>query len=263
LRRWRFLAVAGVLAALGRGVAYYFYRPAGVGAGRIARLRAYLAEPGAHEDWQITAGERCAGAPFILPTDGYLGFGYGDGFRPGRRHQGFDIFGPARLGETPVVAAYAGYLTRLPEWKSTVIIRIPSDPLEPGRQIWTYDTHMADANGSDYISEAFPPGTVEQYVAEGTLLGYQGNYSGNPGDPVGMHLHFSIVKDDGQGRFLNELQIENTLDPSPYLGLAGGVEDDWAEPVMCAGGEQQLEMSTMKPREAARAKWIGTGRETA
>ena len=34
-----------------------------------------------------------------------------------------------------------------------------------------------------------------------------------------MHLHFSIVRDDGEGRFLNELQIGNTLDPSPYLGI--------------------------------------------
>jgi len=34
-----------------------------------------------------------------------------------------------------------------------------------------------------------------------------------------FHLHFSIVKDDGNGQFLNELKIQNTLDPSPYLGL--------------------------------------------
>lgn len=46
-----------------------------------------------------------------------------------------------------------------------------------------------------------------------------------------MHLHFSIVKDDGNGRFLNELRIENTLDPSPYLRLLGGAGDDWTEPV--------------------------------
>jgi murein DD-endopeptidase MepM/ murein hydrolase activator NlpD len=56
-------------------------------------------------------------------------------------------------------------------------------------------------------------------VEAGTLLGYQGNFSGTPGSPVGVHLHFSIVKDDGKGSFLNELEIRNTLDPSPYLGL--------------------------------------------
>jgi hypothetical protein len=28
------------------------------------------------------------------------------------------------------------------------------------------------------------------------------------------------VKDDGQGSFRNELEIDNTLDPSPYLGIS-------------------------------------------
>jgi hypothetical protein len=208
----------------------------------MARLRTYLADPAAHADWQIVAGERCGDAPFILPTTGYLGFGYGDAWRPGHsaarsassRHQGFDLFGPTGLGETAVIAAYSGYLTRLPGWKSSVILRIPRDPLEPGRQIWAYYTHMADSKGDSFISMDFPPGTSERYVEAGTLLGYQGNYSGDPGHPVGMHLHFSIVKDDGRGRFLNELRIENTLDPSPYLGLKGNVNDDWREPVKCS-----------------------------
>ncbi len=53
----------------------------------------------------------------------------------------------------------------------------------------------------------------------GTLLGYQGNFSGAPGNPTGVHLHFSIVRDDGASQYLNELDIENTYDPSPYLGL--------------------------------------------
>jgi hypothetical protein len=118
-----------------------------------------------------------------------------------------------------VIAAYPGYLTRLPDWKSTVILRIPSDPLNPGHPIWTYYTHMADKNGSSYISPEFPPGTSEVFVEEGTFLGYQGDFSGDPNNPVGVHLHFSIVKDDGQGSFRNELEIGNTLDPSPYLGL--------------------------------------------
>jgi hypothetical protein len=78
---------------------------------------------------------------------------------------------------------------------------------------------MADRDGRSYIAEAFPPGTTEVYVDEGTLLGYQGNYSGDPNNPTGVHLHFSIVKDDGNGNYLNELDIKNTLDPSAYLGL--------------------------------------------
>lgn len=227
------VVAVGVLAAL----VYFFGRPVVNAAERISRLRAYLNDPAAYADWQIEVGERCPGAPFLLPTTGYLGFGYGDSWRTGQRHQGFDIFGPTGLGQTPVIAAYNGYLTRLPEWRSTVIIRVPEDPLQPTRQIWTYYTHLANPQGNDFISDDFPPGTSEQFVTAGTLLGYQGNYSGNPSNPVGMHLHFSIVKDDGGGQFLNELVMANTLDPSPYLGLAGSASDDWTEPAKCAGGE--------------------------
>jgi len=62
-------------------------------------------------------------------------------------------------------------------------------------------------------------GTEDFPVKQGQLLGYQGNYSGYPGSPTGIHLHISIVKDDGEGDYLNELHIENTLDPSPYFGM--------------------------------------------
>jgi len=68
-------------------------------------------------------------------------------------------------------------------------------------------------------SRYFPAGTSEKYLEAGTLLGYQGDYSGDPNNPVGIHLHFSVVKDDGSGHFKNELDINNTYDPSPYLGL--------------------------------------------
>lgn len=200
---------------------------------RVPLVRAWLQNPGANPDWAITAGERCNEAPFLLPTDGFIGFLWGDSFRPGHSHQGVDIFGGGELNQTPVIAAYPGYLTRLPEWKSTLIIRIPDDPFQYGRQIWTYYTHMADANGNSYISSQFPPGTHEVYVEAGTLLGYQGNFSGDPNNPVGIHLHFSIVKDDGQGDFLNELEIDNTLDPSPYLGLPVDARRNGGEIPVC------------------------------
>jgi len=191
-------------------------------AARMARVRSFWSDPQAHLDWTIQVGERCGTAPFLMPTTGLVGFLWGDSFRPGHRHQGLDIFGisgPNGLGETPVVAAYDGYLTRLPEWRSAVILRIPQDPLQPGRQIWIYYTHMADPEGHSFIEQAYPPGTTEEFVAAGTLLGYQGNYSADPNNPTGMHLHFSIVRDDGRDQFLNELKIENTVDPSPYLGF--------------------------------------------
>jgi hypothetical protein len=107
---------------------------------RLVRLRQWFDDPAAHPEWSVQAGGRCGEAPFLLPTDGYIGFTWGDSFRPGHSHQGIDIFGGQEPGQTPVVAAYSGYLTRLPEWKSSLIIRVPSDPLAPGRQIWLYYT---------------------------------------------------------------------------------------------------------------------------
>ncbi len=186
---------------------------------RTRRLLAWLRHPERHPSWYQSGGERCQDAPFMFPTDGYIGFVWRDSFRPGHIHQGIDIFSREDPGITPVQTAYPGYVSRLEDWTSSLIIRIPRDPLQPGRQIWTYYTHMADAQGHSYISSRFPPGTRDVYVNQGTLLGYQGNYSGNPDSPVGTHLHFSIVKDDGQGNFRNELQITNTLDPSPYFGM--------------------------------------------
>ncbi|MCI0520863.1 MAG: M23 family metallopeptidase [Chloroflexi bacterium] len=214
--RW-LIAIAFVAAAAG---GYFWFRRSGAGTARSARLLTWLRDAEARPEWAMHAGERCGEAPFLFPSDGLVGFLWGDSFRPGHRHQGLDIFGGGGLNQTPVVAAYAGYLSRLPDWKSSLIIRIPQDPLDPSRQIWTYYTHLADEDGNSYIAVDFPPGTSEVYVEAGRLLGYQGNYSGDPFNPTGIHLHFSIVKDDGEGRFLNELEIENTLDPSPYFGLA-------------------------------------------
>lgn len=210
----------GLLLSLGLFLGYWVYRSYAGSLSRSRRLIQWLQYPQVHAEWAVSAGERCAQAPFLMPTSGYIGYLWGDSFRLGHRHQGIDIFGGTAVGETQVIAAYAGYLTRLPHWKSSLIIRVPQDPLVPQRQIWTYYTHMADEEGRSLIQARFPPGTTEQYVSAGTLLGYQGNFSGNPLNPVGVHLHFSIILDDGQGNFRNELVFENTIDPSPYLGLA-------------------------------------------
>jgi len=186
---------------------------------RAVQLFAWLRDPAAQQGAVIAAGSRCGNAPFVFPTTGVVGFLWDDSFQLGHRHQGIDIFAGTPVDVTPVVAAYPGFLTRLPDWKSSVIIRVPSDPLQPTRQIWVYYTHMADASGNSFISADFPPGTSEKPVQAGTLLGRQGDYSGDPNNPVGVHLHLSIVKDEA-GHFMNELDINNTYDPSPYLGLA-------------------------------------------
>jgi murein DD-endopeptidase MepM/ murein hydrolase activator NlpD len=210
----RFLLSSGIVLVI---VAGYFLIRQPVNPGRNFRVIEWIRNPSAHSNWAVKPGERCGSAHFVMPTGGYIGFLWGDSFRPGHAHSGLDIFGGTSQGQTAVVAAYDGYLTRLPDWKSSLIIRIPSDPLQPDRQIWTYYTHMADPQGVSLISADFPPGTYERFVRAGDFLGWQGNYSGNPNRPTGVHLHFSIVRDDGSGNFLNELEIDNTLDPSPYF----------------------------------------------
>jgi len=167
--------------------------------------------------------DACPDAPFILPADGFIGLLYADPRGPysnSHPHQGIDIFSNTDPGLTPVYAAYDGYITRETSWKSTLIQRVPNDPLHPEQQIWLYYTHMADRDGNDFIEDAFAPGTRELFVEQGTLLGYTGDYNGNSPRTVWTHLHFSIVRDDGNGRYTNELELTNTLDPSPYLGMA-------------------------------------------
>jgi hypothetical protein len=178
-------------------------------------------DPQTREALIVRQRESCPGAAFVLPADGFIGLLYGDPrgqYSAAKPHLGIDIFSDSDPGVTPVYAAYDGYITREPTWKSTLIQRIPQDPVQPGRQIWLYYTHMADRQGNDFIEASFPPGTNEFFVRQGTLLGYTGDYNGDALRTVWVHLHFSVVLDDGAGNYANELDFENTIDPSPYFG---------------------------------------------
>jgi hypothetical protein len=208
-----------LLVAVVTAAGYFYFAYFRRGSARTLQTFAFFRDPTSISEWMMTAGTRCGDAPFIFPTDGFAGFIWDDSFRPGHHHQGIDIFSGTEPGVTRVVAAYPGYLTRLPDWKSSIIVRVPEDPLQPGRQIWLYYTHLAHQDGTSYISSEFPAGTSEVYIEAGTLLGYQGNYSGDPNNPTGVHLHFSIVQDDPNGNFRNELQIKNTYDPSNYFNM--------------------------------------------
>ena len=233
----KFRLVFAVLFILAIVVGFLVYRWFSSGGMRAARVLAYKSDPSTRPDYEVNIGERCGEAPFIIPTSGAIVYIWDDSFRSGHRHQGIDTFGGEGINQTPVVAAYPGYLTRLSDWKSSVIIRIPEDPLQPGRQIWTYYTHMADKDGNSFVALDFPPGTQDVYVEAGTLLGYQGNFSGDPFNPTGTHLHFSIVLDDKRGEFRNELEIQNTLDPSPYLGLPLNANQNKTEIPQCTKSE--------------------------
>ncbi len=180
--------------------------------------------------------EACDGAPFILPADGFIGLLYADPRGPYsllKPHQGIDIFSEGTGGKTAVYAAYDGYVTRQSDWISTLIMRVPQDPLAPDEQIWLYYTHMADRDGNDFIEPAFAPGTTDFFVEQGTLLGYTGDYNGSSARTVWVHLHFSIVKDDGNGRYLNELDFDNTKDPSPYFRMNMNYREQEASGQVC------------------------------
>ena len=224
----RFLKVAIVLLVTAGALFSFFYVVSAasflLGPNGDRFLLWALGDEADRESLIITQHKACPGAPFILPAEGFVGLPYASAGGPYSRanpHQGIDIFSPDRdvPGLIPVVAAYDGYVTREDDWRSTLIQRVPDNPLLPGRQIWLYYTHMADPNGNDFIVDLFPPGSREMFVEQGTLLGYTGNYNGNSPRDIWVHLHFSIVKDNGSGRYLNELEFENTLDPSPYLGM--------------------------------------------
>jgi hypothetical protein len=214
--KWTLAAIVTVLilALLLIGASYLRLRDLG-----FIEFTKYQQNPDGGSLPVATGLAQCQAVPFISPTTGWIGILYGDSILATRQHSGLDIFGPEGNGVTPVYAVYDGYLTRLPEWTSAVIIRHPQDPLVPDRQIWTYYTHMAGENGNSYIVDQIPPGTFELPVKQGTLLGYQGDYNGGSLRRIATHLHFSLVLDDGNGQFLNETNIANTIDPSPYLGM--------------------------------------------
>lgn len=202
---------------------------------QLARLGVWFNNPAARTDWTVLSGVRChPDAPMLMPTAGYIGFGWDDSFRPGHRHSGYDIFTPdGDVNRTPIIAAYDGYLTREADWRSSVILRHPDFPvLVPGEQIWTYYTHMASADGTQsFIAPQFPPDTHEIFVPAGTVLGYQGDWSGDPANPVGIHLHFSVVKSTATGGYANETDITNTYDPGPFLGVVRNADGI----LVCAG----------------------------
>lgn len=217
----RFLSMGLIaLIVLAGGAAAFYLWYTGGDSDSNDYIRRWLTDPASMPEFNVNALARCGDAPFILPTSGFIGLLWGDTARPYRNnqpHTGIDIFGQGSSGSVPIYAVYDGYLTRLADWRSTVIIR-HDDPLQPGRTIWTYYTHMANRDGAlSYIVPDFPSGTAERFVEQGTLLGYQGEY--NPGFPVAMHLHLSIVTGDDEGMFKNEAILANTLDPSPYFGF--------------------------------------------
>ena len=236
-KRLGILFVGGVtILSIAAALYLYFYRHAYSDSNDT--IHEWFTNPAERARLITEYDEPCPGAPFLLPSAGLIGLLWRDAAAPYnvlQRHTGIDIFGDGQPDTVPVVAAYDGYLTRLDDWFATVIIR-HDDPLQPGRTIWTYYTHIGNRSGTvSYIAEAFPPGTQDVWVEQGTLLGYQGEYNGDSYG-IALHLHFSIVTSDAAGMFKNEAVLGNTLNPSPYLGLTLNMDDHPERPIRCGQG---------------------------
>ncbi len=179
----------------------------------------------------------CPDVPFSLPSNGLIGLLWNDPAAPYTifsAHTGMDIFGDGEPGTVPVYAAYDGLLSRRGDWLASVIIK-HDDPLQMGRTIWTYYTHMAARDGSrSFIAPVFAAGVTDVAVKRGDLLGYQGEFAGVGRAPIGMHIHFSIVTGEDDGTFKNEAVIGNTLDPSPYFGMQLNIADLPERPITCS-----------------------------
>lgn len=227
----RMMLVVTLVGGIGLVGLYWWYRGSSNSNQTIAQ---WLRNPQANQQLATAARTRCGDAPFIIPSEGFIGLLWRDDAAPYnalRRHTGIDIFGGEGEGVTPIYAAYDGNLTRLDDWFSTVIIR-HDDPLQAGRTIWTYYTHMASRDGStSFIVDNYPQGTFNMPIKQGDIIGYQGAY--NPPFPVAIHLHMSIVTSEPDGSFRNEAILDNTLDPSPYFGMDLNADTQGQRPITC------------------------------
>ena len=114
-----FLLVVGSVLVFG---GYRWYRGSSNSNDFITR---WLRNPAANEQLHTDALVRCGDAPFIIPSSGFIGLLWRDPAAPYnsvRRHTGVDIFGRGESGSVPIYAAYDGWLTRLDNWTSTVVI---------------------------------------------------------------------------------------------------------------------------------------------
>src|ERR1043165_1380056 len=101
----RFLTVSIITVAVLTGVAYFFYSNYRPNAERINKFRQWMRDPASHPAWKLAAGTQCGSAPFRFPTDGFVGFLWGDSMSWKHLHQGIDIFAGTAIGVTRVIAA--------------------------------------------------------------------------------------------------------------------------------------------------------------
>lgn len=206
--------------------------------GRVGLVTSGFNLPHTHfDDFSLTGN--CGSLQ--VPTFGNVGFlfhqqlaapnGCLDTNNPKKSHQGIDIWSnqdgkgltpPSPEGQV-VRAAYWGTILGIfnsddkpvsaTDAKAAIIEL--DHPTFPGKHIYTLYAHMANADGTQTF---IAPGLyVGKSVAQGELLGYQGNATGksspNSLTPDGTayltHLHFEVK---------TAAAARNQVDPSPYIG---------------------------------------------
>lgn len=168
-------------------------------------------------------------APFIVPANGYIGLKYKQPYGDSRgNHAGIDIWASTEAlngGQrgSPVYAVFDGKLGRTgsgveichPKLDSIRWTQLPSD------LVCTYYGHLVDLPEKfiNLPKDTCPKGLVD--VKQGELLGYMDNKDMVANSGI-VHLHFSVViQNPANGCWTNETNLNNTLDPFPYLGING------------------------------------------
>jgi len=173
--------------------------------------------------------EACPDAPWRLPTRSDMGMWW--------ISKQLAFMGQGYENSVPVYAVADGLLTRRTDWRDAVAIQ-HEDPLRSGEKVWTFYGGMASGWGHEsFVVQDFPPGSKGVPVKRGQLLGYQGQWFGQPGMSIWVHLHFAVLPAMADGSFPAEIvwlvaeeeplpdgsELERPLDPSPYLGTVGSV----------------------------------------
>lgn len=175
--------------------------------------------------------ERCADAPWRIPSDGSLGVRW-DGSR-------LRIFGRGAAGTVPVHAVADGELFRPADWNGAVAI-LHDDPLRPGEQVWSYYGDLRSANGQQtLVADEFPLGSAAVPVKRGQLLGHQGQWNETSQYAAWMHVEFAVLAVEDEALAPPPLEEAQMLSPAPYLGVRI-VEPSGSEnlvPLRCETGE--------------------------
>src|SRR5215831_18453059 len=99
--RYLVFVLPGLMLVMG-GIGYWWFR---LDSPTRDTLDAWVIDPSSRPDLKTTLTKPCPGAPFLLPSSGFMGFLYADHtppYNPFGPHPGVDIFGDGAPGTIPI-----------------------------------------------------------------------------------------------------------------------------------------------------------------